>query len=235
MLRFHTQTAGCSLTAQQPYNNVVRVTLQALAGVLGGTQSLHTNSLDETLALPSQEAVTIALRTQQIIAEESGVGNTTDPLGGSYFVEALTDRVEREALDYIDRIDRMGGIVAAIESGYPQKEIADAAYHYQRQLDDHDKTVVGVNKYTMEHADRPELLRIGPEVESEQLEGLGAVRARRDEQRLAKDLRALREAAESGANLIPPMLQCVRDYGTVGEISAALVPVFGTYREVSVL
>jgi methylmalonyl-CoA mutase N-terminal domain/subunit len=235
MLRFHTQTAGCSLTAQQPYNNVVRVTLQALAGVLGGTQSLHTNSLDETLALPSQEAVTIALRTQQIIAEESGVTNTTDPLAGSYFVEALTDRVERDALDYIERIDRMGGIVAAIEAGFPQKEIADAAYHYQRQLDGAVKAVVGVNKYNMEEAERPELLRIGPEVEREQLEGLSAVRERRDEQRLADDLQALRRAAQSGANLIPPMLQCVRDYGTVGEISAALVPVFGTYREVSVL
>jgi len=235
MLRFHTQTAGCSLTAQQPYNNVVRVTLQALAGVLGGTQSLHTNSLDETLALPSQDAVTIALRTQQIIAEESGVTNTMDPLGGSYFVEALTDRVERDALDYIERIDRMGGIVAAIEAGFPQKEIADAAYHYQRQLDGGVKTVVGVNKYTMEESDRPELLRIGPEVEREQLDRLAAIRDRRDNQRLEADLAALGRAAENGDNLIPPMLQCVRDYGTVGEISFALVPVFGTYREVSVL
>ena len=235
MLRFHTQTAGCSLTAQQPYNNVVRVTLQALAGVLGGTQSLHTNSLDETLALPSQDAVTIALRTQQIIAEESGVTNTMDPLGGSYFVEALTDRVERDALDYIERIDRMGGIVAAIEAGFPQKEIADAAYHYQRQLDGSVKTVVGVNKYTMEESDRPELLRIGPEIEREQLERLAAIRDRRDNQRLEDDLAALRRAADNGDNLIPPMLQCVRDYGTVGEISFALVPVFGTYREVSVL
>jgi methylmalonyl-CoA mutase N-terminal domain/subunit len=235
MLRFHTQTAGCSLTAQQPYNNVVRVTLQALAGVLGGTQSLHTNSLDETLALPSQDAVTIALRTQQIIAEESGVTNTMDPLGGSYFVEALTDRVERDALDYIERIDRMGGIVAAIEAGFPQKEIADAAYHYQRQLDGNVKTVVGVNKYTMEESDRPELLRIGPEIEREQLERLAAIRDRRDNQRLEEDLAALRRAADNGDNLIPPMLQCVRDYGTVGEISFALVPVFGTYREVSVL
>jgi methylmalonyl-CoA mutase N-terminal domain/subunit len=235
MLRFHTQTAGCSLTAQQPYNNVVRVTLQALAGVLGGTQSLHTNSLDETLALPSQDAVTIALRTQQIIAEESGVTNTMDPLGGSYFVEALTDRVERDALDYIERIDGMGGIVAAIEAGFPQKEIADAAYHYQRQLDGGDKTVVGVNKYTMKESERPELLRIGPEVEREQLDRLAAIRDRRDNGRLEEDLAALRRAAENGDNLIPPMLQCVRDYGTVGEISFALVPVFGTYREVSVL
>jgi methylmalonyl-CoA mutase N-terminal domain/subunit len=179
--------------------------------------------------------VTIALRTQQIIADESGVTNTIDPLGGSYFVEALTDRVERDAHDYIERIDRMGGIVAAIEAGFPQKEIADAAYHYQRQLDGGAKTVVGVNKYTMEESDRPGLLRIGPEVEREQLDRLAAIRDRRDNRRLEKDLAALRRAAENGDNLIPPILQCVRDYGTVGEISFALVPVFGTYREVSVL
>jgi len=235
MLRFHTQTAGCSLTAQQPYNNVVRVTIQGLAGVLGGTQSLHTNSLDETLALPSEEAVTIALRTQQIIAEESGVTNTVDPLAGSYFVEALTDRMEREAQEYVDRIDRMGGIIAAVERGFPQKEIADASYHYQRQLDSGTKTVVGVNKYTMQESTRPELLRIGSEVEAEQLRNLSRVRERRDEQRLRNDLERLRAGAERGDNLIPLLLQCVRDYGTVQEISGALVPVFGTYREVSVL
>jgi len=235
ILRFHTQTAGCSLTAQQPYNNVVRVTVQALAGILGGTQSLHTNSLDETLALPSEEAVTIALRTQQVLAEESGVVNTIDPLGGSYFVESLTDRIEREALDYIERIDEMGGIIAAIETGFPQKEIADAAYHYQRQVDHKRKTVVGVNRYAMKETTRPEILRIGPEVEREQLERLARVRAERDETRLQEDLRKLREAAETGENLIPLMLQAVRDYGTVGEISRALIPVFGTYQEVSVL
>ncbi len=235
MLRFHTQTAGCSLTAQQPYNNIVRVTVQALAAVLGGTQSLHTNSLDETLALPSEEAVTIALRTQQILAEEAGVAHTVDPLAGSYFVEALTDRIEREAEQYIDRIDRMGGIVAAIEAGFPQKEIADASYRYQRQLEDGAKIVVGVNRYVMEERSRPEILRIGSDVEREQLERLAQVKSRRDDRELKEGLDALREGAEGGANLIPLMLRCVRAYGTVGEISAALIPVFGTYREVSVL
>jgi methylmalonyl-CoA mutase N-terminal domain/subunit len=235
MLRFHTQTAGCSLTAQQPYNNVVRVTIQALAGVLGGTQSLHTNSLDETLALPYEHAVTVALRTQQIIAEESGVANTVDPLAGSYFVEALTDRLEQEALDYIDRIDRMGGIVAAIEAGFPQKEIADAAYRYQKQLDERAKSLVGVNAYQMDDYVRPETLKIGAEVEREQLERLARVRSERDQRRLDDDLEALKRGAETGENLMQLLLQCVRDYGTVGEISRALVPVFGRYREVSVL
>jgi methylmalonyl-CoA mutase N-terminal domain/subunit len=235
MCRFHTQTAGCSLTAQQPYNNVVRVTVQALAAVLGGTQSLHTNSLDETLALPSEEAVTIALRTQQILAEESGVTNTVDPLGGSYFVEALTDRMEREATAYIDRIDSMGGMIPAIEAGFPQKEIADASYHYQRQVDGGEKTVVGVNRYRGDTSFRPELLRIGEEIEREQLERLSRVRGRRDAAKLRSDLDALGRAAETGENLMPFILEAVRDYGTVGEICQALVPAFGTYREVSVL
>ncbi|MDX1388923.1 MAG: methylmalonyl-CoA mutase family protein, partial [Acidobacteriota bacterium] len=235
MLRFHTQTAGCSLTAQQPYNNVVRVTVQALAGILGGTQSLHTNSLDETLALPSEEAVTIALRTQQILAEESGVTNTVDPLAGSYFVESLTDRMERDAMAYIDRIDELGGIIPAIETGFPQKEIADASYRYQRQIDHGDKTVVGVNRYPMEETTRPEILRVGPEVEKEQLARLERVKNERDEARLQEDLARLRTAAENGDNLLPLMLQAVRDYGTVGEIARALVPVFGTYQETSVL
>jgi methylmalonyl-CoA mutase N-terminal domain/subunit len=235
MLRFHTQTAGCSLTAQQPYNNIVRVALQALAGVLGGTQSLHTNSLDETLALPSAEAVTIALRTQQIIAEESGVANTVDPLAGSYFVEALTDRMEREATAYIERIDALGGIVAAIEAGFPQKEIADASYRYQRQVDEDVKTVVGVNRLRMEETSRPELLKVGPEAEREQLERLAALRARRDSARLQAALEGLAAGAARGENLIPLVLDSVRAYGTVGEISRALVPVFGTYQEVAVL
>jgi len=237
MCRFHTQTAGFSLTAQQPYNNVVRVAIQALAAVLGGTQSLHTNSLDETLALPSEEAVTIALRTQQIIAEESGVANTIDPLAGSYFVEALTDRMEADAMAYIDKIDEMGGIVAAIEAGYPQREIADAAYRYQKQVDARAKTVVGVNKYVMkEDPDRrPPILKIGPEVETEQLRRLAEVKATRDGDRLARALSALRAAAEGDDNLLPPMLEAVRAYGTVQEISQALVPVFGTYQEVSVI
>jgi methylmalonyl-CoA mutase N-terminal domain/subunit len=235
MLRFHTQTAGCSLTAQQPLNNVARVTVQALAAVLGGTQSLHTDSFDEALALPTETAVTVALRTQQVLAEESGVTNTIDPLGGSYFVEALTDKIEREALAYIERIDQMGGMIGAIERGFPQKEIADASYHYQRQVDRGDKTIVGVNKYAVEGERRTETLKIGDDVERAQLARLQQVKAQRDEPQLRRDLAALAAAAASGENLIPLMLACVRNYGTVQELSQALVPVFGTYREVSVL
>ena len=209
--------------------------MQALAAILGGTQSLHTNSLDETLALPSEEAVTIALRTQQVLAEESGVTNTVDPLAGSYFVEALTDRMEREAAAYIERIDAMGGIVAAIEAGFPQKEIADAAYRYQREVDDRTKTVVGVNKYVMQETARPATLKIGEEVEHQQLARLRGVKEQRDAAAVARALGALATAAERGDNLIPPMLDAVRLYATVGEISGALVPVFGRYREVPVL
>jgi methylmalonyl-CoA mutase N-terminal domain/subunit len=235
MMRFHTQTAGCSLTAQQPLNNVARVTIQALAAVLGGTQSLHTDSYDEALALPTENAVTVALRTQQIIAEESGVTNTVDPLGGSYFVEALTNRVERDALAYIEQIDQMGGMIPAIERGFPQKEIADASYHYQRQVDRGDKTIVGVNKHTIEDEPRTDILKIGEDVERAQLARLASVRGTRDGARLARDLDALARAAQSGENLIPFLLACVKGYGTIQEISQALVPVFGTYREVSVL
>ena len=234
-LRFHTQTAGCSLSAQQPLNNVARVTIQALAAVLGGTQSLHTDSFDEALALPTETAVTVALRTQQILAEESGVTNTIDPLGGSYFVEALTDRIERDALAYIERIDQMGGMIAAIERGFPQKEIADASYHYQRQVDRGEKTIVGVNKYTMGDAPHTEILKIGEDVERAQLARLAQVKAARDEAKLRRDLDALAKGAALDENLIPLMLACVRSYGTVQELSQALVPVFGTYREVSVL
>jgi methylmalonyl-CoA mutase N-terminal domain/subunit len=235
MLRFHTQTAGCSLTAQQPLNNVARVTVQALAAVLGGTQSLHTDSFDEALALPTEEAVTVALRTQQILAEESGVTNTIDPLGGSYFVEALTDRVERDAMAYIERIDQMGGMIEAIERGFPQKEIADASYHYQRQVDQGDKTIVGVNKYAIGGERRTEILTIGDDVERAQLARLEHVKAQRDDAQLRRDLAALAQAAAGGDNVIPHMLACVRNYGTVQELSQALVPVFGTYREVSIL
>ncbi len=235
MLRFHTQTAGCSLTAQQPLNNVARVTIQALAAVLGGTQSLHTDSFDEALALPTEAAVTVALRTQQILAEESGVTNTIDPLGGSYFVEALTDRIERDAMAYIERIDAMGGMIDAIERGFPQKEIADASYHYQRQVDRGEKTIVGVNKYAIEGERRTDILTIGDDVERAQLARLQQVKARRDEALLRRDLAALAQAAAGGENVIPFMLACVRNYGTVQELSSALVPVFGTYREVSIL
>jgi methylmalonyl-CoA mutase N-terminal domain/subunit len=234
-MRFHTQTAGCSLTAQQPLNNVARVTIQALAAVLGGTQSLHTDSFDEALALPSQTAVTVALRTQQVIAEESGVTNTIDPLGGSYFVEALTDKIEREAMAYIDRIDQMGGMIAAIERGFPQKEIADASYHYQRQVDRGEKSIVGVNAYAMEGEPPTEILKIGEGVETAQLARLAAVKAGRDQAKLDRELAALAKAAGSSENLIPYLLACVRSYGSVQELSQALVPVFGTYREVSVL
>ena len=234
MLRFHTQTAGCSLTAQQPYNNVVRVTVQALAAVLGGTQSLHTNSLDETLALPSQEAVTIALRTQQVLAEESGVANTIDPLAGSYFVEALTDRMEADATAYIAKIDALGGIVPAIESGYPQKEIADAAYRYQQQIDRGEKRIVGVNAYVAESEKEIETLRIPDTVEAAQRKTLDAVKARRSAAAVGRSLEAVRKAAASNDNLMPHILQAVRDRATVGEICSTMKTVFGEYREVSV-
>jgi methylmalonyl-CoA mutase N-terminal domain/subunit len=235
LLRFHTQTAGCSLTAQQAQNNIVRVTIQALAGVLGGTQSLHTNSFDEALALPSEEAVTVALRTQQIIAEESGVTNTIDPLAGSYFVEALTDRMERDALDYIRRIDEMGGMIAAIAAGFPQKEIADAAYRYQRQIDERDKIIVGVNRYEVQSDSRPEILKVGEEMELAQRARLDGIKDKRDGERVGRALAALRAGAEQDENLIPLMLEAVRAYASVGEVCQALVPVFGSYRETSVL
>jgi len=235
ILRFHTQTAGCSLTAQQPYNNIVRVAIQALAGILGGTQSLHTDSYDEAMALPSDHAVTVALRTQQILAEESGVTNTIDPLGGSYFVEALTDRMERDAQEYIDRIDALGGVVSAIETGFQQREIAEAAYRYQGQYERGEKTIVGANKYEMEEHVRPELLRVEHHVEQRQVERLKQLRRERDGDLVEATLTALREAAEGERNLIPLMLDAVRGYATVGEICQALVPVFGTYREVSVI
>ncbi|PYS97548.1 MAG: methylmalonyl-CoA mutase [Acidobacteria bacterium] len=230
-LRTHVQTAGCSLTAQQPHNNVVRVTLQALAAVLGGTQSLHTNALDETLALPTEDSARLALRTQQILAEESGVANTIDPLAGSYFVESLTDRMEEEAWDYIRRIDAMGGIVKAIEQGFPQREIAEASYRYQRQVDEGEKTVVGVNRYTEGDAAKIPLLRIGPEVERAQVEGLGRVRATRDAARHARALRDLQATARSRDNLMPAILGAVKAHASVGEICDALRPIFGVYRE----
>jgi methylmalonyl-CoA mutase N-terminal domain/subunit len=233
-LRTHVQTAGCSLTAQQPYNNVVRVTVQALAAVLGGTQSLHTNSLDETLSLPTEKAVTIALRTQQVLAEESGVANTVDPLAGSYFVEGLTDRMEREARAYLDKIDQLGGIVAAIEAGFPQREIAEASYRYQQQIDAREKIVVGVNRYTMEEAEPVETLRIDDAVERDQREGLERIKRERDENEVQRRLGLLVEAARGSENTMPRILDAVRAYATVGEICGVLKPVFGEYRETSV-
>ena len=231
MLRFHTQTAGCSLTAQQPYNNVVRTAFEGLAAILGGTQSLHTNSLDEVYAVPTEEAATIALRTQQVIAEETGVVNTIDPLGGSYFVEALTTRMEEEALKYIVKIDELGGIVQAIELGYPQQEIANAAYAYQKQLERRERIVVGVNKYPMEEKKRIEYLRIDEEVERKQIARLKEVKANRNPDRVWRCLTDLRQAAEGSANLMPFLLAAVKEYVTLQEICDVFRDVFGIYRD----
>ena len=230
-LRTHAQTAGCSLTAQQPLNNVVRVAVQALAGVLGGVQSLHTNSLDETLALPSEGAAMIALRTQQILAEESGVTNTVDPLGGSWAIEALTDRIEREARAYIEHIDGLGGMVRAIELGYPQREIAEAAYVYQQQIDRGEKTVVGVNRYQVPEERPLELLRVPLEVEERQTERVRRVKRERDGARARAALARVRAAATSGENLMPPVVDAVKALCTVGEIADVYRDVFGVYRD----
>jgi methylmalonyl-CoA mutase N-terminal domain/subunit len=231
-LRFHTQTAGASLTAQQPYNNIVRVTIQALAAVLGGTQSLHTNSLDETLALPTEQAARIALRTQQIIAHESGVINTVDPLGGSYFIEELTDHMERGCFEYFEKIDQFGGMVEAIEAGFPQREIWDAAYQYQRAVDAGEKLVVGMNSFQMEKEDPYDILYIDESVTGEQLALLNKVRAERDSQKVQDALQALRNAAsDPDANTMPFIIDAVKVYASVGEISDALRDVFGTYQE----
>jgi methylmalonyl-CoA mutase N-terminal domain/subunit len=229
-LRFHTQTSGVSLMAQQPYNNVVRVALQALAAVLGGTQSLHTNSLDETYALPSEQAVTIALRTQQIIAHESGVANTMDPLGGSYFVEALTRDIRKEAETYIRKIDDMGGMVKAIELGFPQKEIADSAYWYQRAVDAGEKVIVGVNAFEMEHEPIP-LLEIDENVARRQVARLRRVRKTRHSGRAREALAELKKAARDEENLMPFLLKCVKAYATLGEIMEALKDIYGEYQE----
>jgi methylmalonyl-CoA mutase N-terminal domain/subunit len=230
MLRFHTQTAGVSLTAQQPYNNVVRTTLQALAGVLGGTQSLHTNSLDEALALPSEEAVTIALRTQQVIAEESGVANTADPLGGSYFVEKLTRDIEAEALAYFDRIDAMGGMVSAVEKGFPQREIQDSAFRFQQAVESKEKVIVGVNEYVMD--EKPvSILYIDETVARDQIARVEALRASRDGARVAETVEALRRAARGTDNLMYPILDATRAYATLGEMCDALRDVWGEYEE----
>ena len=230
-LRTHAQTAGCSLTAQQPLNNVVRVAVQALAGVLGGVQSLHTNSLDETLALPSEGAAMVALRTQQILAEESGVTNTVDPLGGSWAIEALTDRIEREARAYIEHIDGLGGMVRAIELGYPQREIAEAAYVYQQQIDRGEKTVVGVNRYQVPEERPLELLRVPLEVEERQGERVRRVKRERDGARARAALARVRAAATSGENLMPPVVDAVKALCTVGEIADVYRDVFGVYRD----
>jgi len=230
-LRFHTQTAGCSLTAQQPYNNVIRTSLQALAAVLGGTQSLHTNSLDEVLALPTEEAATIALRTQQIIAEESGVANTIDPLGGSFYVERLTRDMEEEAFEYIKKIDDMGGMVAAIERNYPQLEIADAAYKYQKQIDSKEKTVVGVNKYIIEEELPVETLQIEAGLEEKQIQWTNQVKDTRDNKKVNNALEKLGESAQSDDNLMNPIIDAVKAYATEQEICDVFREVFGVYRD----
>jgi len=230
MCRFHTQTAGVSLTAQQPYNNVVRTALQALAGVLGGTQSLHTNSLDEALALPTEEAVTIALRTQQIIAHESGVVNTADPLAGSYFVENLTSDIEAEALDYFRRIDAMGGMVAAVERGFPQREIQEAAFRFQKAVERKEKIIVGVNEYVMDEEPFP-ILYIDQTVGDEQVARVAALKTRRDNTAVAAALAHLAQAARGTENVMHPILECTRAYATLGEMCDALREVWGEYVE----
>jgi methylmalonyl-CoA mutase, N-terminal domain len=235
LMRFHTQTAGVSLTAQQPLNNIVRTAIEALAGVLGGTQSLHTNSYDEALALPTEQAVRVALRTQQIIAHETGVTNTIDPLGGAYFVEALTDRLEQAAYDYFAKIDELGGMVEAVKRGFPQREIADAAFLLQQEIERNDRIVVGVNDYR-DLDERPiELLHIDPALERKQIDRVKAVRGGRDGAQVERELTALKEtAARPDANLMPNLLACARVHATEGEIVQALQQVFGTYTEMPV-
>jgi methylmalonyl-CoA mutase N-terminal domain/subunit len=232
LMRFHTQTAGCSLTAQQPFNNVVRTALEGLAAVMGGTQSLHTNSMDETLALPSEEAVHVALRTQQVIAFESGVANVIDPLGGSYYVEALTDKMEKGCREYFDQIEKLGGVIPAIEKGFFQREIARAAFRYQREIEEKKRIVVGVNDYVDEGEEiKIDLLRIGPEVEERQKKVLSDVRRDRDDAGVTAALAGLRAAAEGTDNLMPHFVDCCRVYATEGEMIGVLREVFGEYRE----
>ncbi|WP_270179201.1 acyl-CoA mutase large subunit family protein [Alkalihalobacillus sp. CinArs1] len=231
-LRFHTQVAGSTLTAQQPDNNIVRVTIQALAAVLGGTQSLHTNAKDEALALPTEDSARIALRTQQIIANESGVTDTVDPLGGSYYIEKLTDELEEYVFNYIEKIDDMGGAVSAVEQGYMQREIHQAAYETQKKIESGEEIVVGMNKYTLEDEPKPELHRIDPELQRKQIEKLTELRSRRDSSRVSARLAELKEGAKGDANLMPLILECVKDYCTVGEICGVLREEFGEYTGV---
>ena len=230
MLRFHTQTAGCSLTAQQPYNNVTRTAYEAMAAVLGGTQSLHTNSLDETYAIPTEEAATIALRTQQILAEETSVANTIDPLAGSYFIEALTQQIEEKAWEYIRKIDELGGMVAAIEKGYPQSEIAEAAYQYQKKIDSGEKVVVGGNKYVTEHPPIT-IWRMRPEIEQRQLKRLQEVKQMRNHSRVQECLLQIRNASQDRENLMPHLINAVREYATIQEICDVWRDVFGRYPD----
>ena len=234
LMRFHSQTAGVSLTAQQPLNNVVRTTTEALSAILGGTQSLHTNSFDEALALPTEEAVRVALRTQQIIAHETGVTSTIDPLGGSYFVESLTDRIEEAAYAYFEKIDQLGGMVEAIKQNYPQREIADAAFQLQEEIERKQRIIVGVNRYQQEDDRALEILRIPPELERKQIGRIQAVRARRDGEAVEAALSELRDSAAADRNLMEPLLDAARAHATEGEIVEALQRVFGTYTETPV-
>jgi methylmalonyl-CoA mutase, N-terminal domain len=235
LLRFHTQTAGCSLTAQQPENNIVRTAWQALAAVLGGTQSLHTNSMDEALALPSAYAVKIALRTQQLLAHESGVTNTVDPLAGSYFVEALTNRMEQETYDYFRKAEALGGVIPAIEKGFFQREIAEAAYRYQVEIDSRQRTIVGINDYLEDEPVRIPLLEMDPQGYERQVARLEQVRHERDNERVSTALEALRQGAQGKDNMMPCILDCVRAYATLGEIMGVLRQVFGEYREPTII
>jgi methylmalonyl-CoA mutase N-terminal domain/subunit len=233
-MRFHSQTAGVSLTAQQPLNNIVRTATEALSAILGGTQSLHTNSFDEALALPTEEAVRVALRTQQIIAHETGVTNTIDPLGGSDFIEALTDRMEEAAYAYFDKIDQLGGMVEAIKQNYPQREIADAAFQLQEEIERSQRIIVGVNRYQQDGDRDLEILRIPPELERKQIGRVQAVRARRDGDAVETALAELRESAAADRNLMEPLLDAARAHATEGEIVQSLQRVFGTYTETPV-
>jgi len=235
-MRMHVQTSGCTLTAQQPLNNIVRTTIQALAAVLGGTQSLHTNSFDEALCLPTEEAVRVALRTQQIIAYESGAVNTVDPLGGSYYIEDLTNEMEEKAMEYIRKIDEMGGAIAAIEKGFFQKEIADSAYRYQREIDEKKRTIVGLNEYPVEREECPiELLRINPKIEREQVERLQKLKRERDNKKVKETLEKLYDSADKDENLMPAIIEAVKAYTTMGEITEVLRKVYGEYRELIVI
>ena len=235
MLRYHVQTDGFTLTEQQPLNNIIRVTLQALAAVLGSCQSLHTNSFDEALTLPSEGAVQIALRTQQIIADESGVADTVDPLGGAYYIEWLTDQIEDRAMRYITEVDRLGGALKAIEKGYIQKEIASSAYNYQRAVDSGQQVIIGVNKFTSEEEPAAEIFEIGIEVEKRQIERLGKLKQERDNHRVGRALDRVRDVARGDENIMPVLIEAVKAYATIGEISNALRDVFGEYREPGVV
>jgi len=235
MLKFHTQTGGCTLTAQQPNNNIIRVAMQALAAVLGGTQSLHTNSRDEALALPTQESVTIALRTQQIIASESGVTNTVDPLAGSYFVEAKTKEIEDQAMEYINKIDEIGGAARAVDLGYIQREIGDSAYKYQMEIESLDRIVVGVNKYQVKEESPKGLLRVDPIVGEMQKKKIEDVKAARNNEAVNKKLESLRKACEGTENVMPFILDAVREYATLGEICGVMREVFGEYEQAVLL